>query len=262
MATQFKAERLAILDKVDETKVSSSPTRRWPQPANRAMRSSSSSRRMSTTRPARSSTGLKPGRAGTRAQSGSINRRGPSTPSCIASTATVRRSLSGLVRRRSHSAARSLGATSSTAAPFSLQQIPGHATLDMVRRYVLSRELRSGPSTACGGLARDGLVIGPKMSLFIPRPWVEALGDLADDARVTVHEMIRWAIAQLLAMVAEKKPFPITARGGRKPRFALGSPRYDRPMWSLLYLVVRALLRHLVNGSSSAASRSDAPDPR
>src|SRR5450756_277462 len=38
------------------------------------------------------------------------------------------------------------------------------------------------------------------------------------------------------------------ARGGRKPRFALGQSRYDRPMLSLLYLVVRALVRFLVGG--------------
>jgi hypothetical protein len=34
--------------------------------------------------------------------------------------------------------------------------------------------------------------------------------------------------------------------GGRKPRFVPRSPRYDRPMWSLLYLVVPALARLLV----------------
>src|SRR5674476_1642900 len=37
-------------------------------------------------------------------------------------------------------------------------------------------------------------------------------------------------------------------RGGRKPRFALGPSRYDRPMWSLLYLVARTLVRLLVGG--------------
>src|SRR5450759_4038435 len=37
-------------------------------------------------------------------------------------------------------------------------------------------------------------------------------------------------------------------RGGRKPRFALGQSRYDRPMLSLLYLVVRALVGLLVGG--------------
>ena len=41
---------------------------------------------------------------------------------------------------------------------------------------------------------------------------------------------------------------PARARGGRKPRFALGQSRYDRPMLSLLYLVVRALVGFLVGG--------------
>jgi len=44
-------------------------------------------------------------------------------------------------------------------------------------------------------------------------------------------------------------------RGGRKPRFALGPPRYDRLMWSLLYLVVRTLLRLLI--SAGRAGRVD-----
>ena len=47
-------------------------------------------------------------------------------------------------------------------------------------------------------------------------------------------------------------------RGGRKPRFALGQSRYDRPMLSLLYLVVRALVRLLV--SAGRAGRVDRVD--
>ncbi len=45
------------------------------------------------------------------------------------------------------------------------------------------------------------------------------------------------------------------ARGGRKPQFAHGQPRYDRPMLSLLYLVVRALVRLLV--SAGQPGRAD-----
>src|SRR5664279_3456285 len=37
-------------------------------------------------------------------------------------------------------------------------------------------------------------------------------------------------------------------RGDRKPRIALGQSRYDRSMWSLLYLVVRAFMRLLIRG--------------
>jgi hypothetical protein len=48
-----------------------------------------------------------------------------------------------------------------------------------------------------------------------------------------------------------------SARGGRKPRIAIGSPRYDRPMWSLLYLVVRALVRLLAEGAVKSPSPGD-----
>jgi hypothetical protein len=44
-------------------------------------------------------------------------------------------------------------------------------------------------------------------------------------------------------------------RGAQKPRFALGQSRYDRPMLSLLYLVVRALVCLLV--SAGQAGRAD-----
>src|SRR5450759_4315301 len=47
----------------------------------------------------------------------------------------------------------------------------------------------------------------------------------------------------------------LRARGGRKPRFALGQSRYDRPMLSLLYLVVRALVRLLI--SAGQPGRAD-----
>jgi hypothetical protein len=36
------------------------------------------------------------------------------------------------------------------------------------------------------------------------------------------------------------------ARGGRKPRFALGPPRYDRLMWSLVYLFMRTLVAFII----------------
>ena len=39
------------------------------------------------------------------------------------------------------------------------------------------------------------------------------------------------------------------SRGGRKLRFAIEQPRYDRPMLSLLYLILRALARLLVSGA-------------
>ena len=44
-------------------------------------------------------------------------------------------------------------------------------------------------------------------------------------------------------------------RRGRKPRFALAQSRYDSPMLSLLYLLVRAIVRFLV--SAGRAGRVD-----
>jgi putative transposase len=46
----------------------------------------------------------------------------------------------------------------------------------------------------------------------------------------------------------QPSPTAVVSRGGPKPRFALGPSRYDRPMWSLLYLVARALVGFLVGG--------------
>jgi len=83
---------------------------------------------------------------------------------------------------------------------FSLQQILGHTTLDMVRRYVyvasfeMVRRLHAAASPA------DGL-IGPRVSLFIPRAWVDVLEGLADASRVMVQDVIREAIARRLATV-------------------------------------------------------------
>ncbi len=85
---------------------------------------------------------------------------------------------------------------------FSLQQILGHTTLDMVRRYVyftsfeMVRRLHAAASPA------DGLLIGPRVSLFIPRAWVDVLEGLADASHVMVQDVIREAIAGLLATVA------------------------------------------------------------
>lgn len=35
-------------------------------------------------------------------------------------------------------------------------------------------------------------------------------------------------------------------RGGRKPRFVLRSARYDRLMWSLVYLLIRTLITRMI----------------
>jgi hypothetical protein len=45
----------------------------------------------------------------------------------------------------------------------------------------------------------DGLIIGPKVSLFIPLAWASVLQDLAEGSRVMMQDIIREAIGRLLA---------------------------------------------------------------
>jgi integrase/recombinase XerC len=82
---------------------------------------------------------------------------------------------------------------------FSLQQILGHATLDMVRRYVFLASFETVRRLHAAASPADGLVIGPKVSLFIPRAWVGDLEDLAETSRVMVQDVIREAIGRFLA---------------------------------------------------------------
>lgn len=84
---------------------------------------------------------------------------------------------------------------------FSLQQILGHTTLDMVRRYVYYASFETVRRLHAAASPADGLLIGPRVSLFIPRAWASVLEDLAEASRVMVQDVIREAIARLLAMV-------------------------------------------------------------
>jgi Phage integrase family len=84
---------------------------------------------------------------------------------------------------------------------FSLQQILGHATLDMVRRYVYFASFETVRRLHAAASAADGLLIGPRVSVFIPRPWVGVLEGFAEASRVTVQDVIRAAIARLLAII-------------------------------------------------------------
>ena len=84
---------------------------------------------------------------------------------------------------------------------FSLQQILGHTTLDMVRRYVYFASFETVRRLHAAASPPDGLLMGQKVSLFIPRAWVGVLEGLADGSRVMVQDVIREAIARLLAMV-------------------------------------------------------------
>jgi integrase/recombinase XerC len=58
---------------------------------------------------------------------------------------------------------------------FSLQQILGHTTLDMVRRYVYFVSFETVRRLHAAASPADGLLIGPKVSLFIPRAWASVL---------------------------------------------------------------------------------------
>src|SRR5450756_1736045 len=57
-----------------------------------------------------------------------------------------------------------------------------------------------------------------------------------------------YSVRSQAVSTVKKSQAMIPPRGGRKPRFALGQSRYDRPMLSLHYLVVRALVGFLVGG--------------
>jgi site-specific recombinase XerD len=85
---------------------------------------------------------------------------------------------------------------------FSLQQILGHTTLDMVRRYVNFASFETVRRLHAAASPADGLLIGPKVSLFIPRAWASVLEDLAEASRVMVQDVIREAIGRLVATVA------------------------------------------------------------
>jgi site-specific recombinase XerD len=81
---------------------------------------------------------------------------------------------------------------------FSLQRILGHTTLDMVKRYVslaafeIVRRLHAVASPA------DRLLIGPKVSVILPRVVFRRLSDLADAMTVTVEELVATTAERLV----------------------------------------------------------------
>src|SRR5665811_2189025 len=81
--------------------------------------------------------------------------------------------------------------------------------------------------------------------------WAASSGRVAKfrtTRRVSIACQVSMARIMPVPRAARSGPRGVPPRGGRKPRFALGQSRYDRPMLSLLYLVVRALARLLVGG--------------
>jgi hypothetical protein len=114
------------------------------------------------------------------------------------------------------------------------------AGIDIGKRSVTVCVITGGPRgephkevRTFGTLTRDLLALGD---------WLDAVGVEAVAMEATgsywkpIWNLLEERFELLLA----------NARGGQKRRFALGPPRYDRPMWSLLYLVVRALVRLVV----------------
>ena len=61
-----------------------------------------------------------------------------------------------------------------------------------------------------------------------------------------VAAVARWQSARDAVVAARTRR---QARGGRKPQFALGPPRNDRLMWSLVYLLLRTLVARIIGTS-------------
>ena len=79
----------------------------------------------------------------------------------------------------------------------------------MVRRYVYLASFETVRRLHAAASPADGLVIGPKVSLFIPRAWVGTLEDLAEASRVMVQDVIREAIGRLLATLAPDRELTV-----------------------------------------------------
>jgi hypothetical protein len=80
---------------------------------------------------------------------------------------------------------------------FSLQRILGHTTLDMVRRYV---NLDTGEVKRQHAQASpvDRLVVGPKVSVILPRELAARLEAIAWWRRMSVAELVRRGPEQLV----------------------------------------------------------------
>ncbi len=82
---------------------------------------------------------------------------------------------------------------------FSLQRILGHTTLDMVKRYVALAELEIIRRLHAAASPADRLLIGPKVSVILPRAVFGSLSELGDRTRLTVEQLVA-AAAERLAM--------------------------------------------------------------
>lgn len=82
---------------------------------------------------------------------------------------------------------------------FSLQRILGHTTLDMVKRYVALAELEIVRRIHAVAAPGDRLLIGPKVSVIMPRAVFLRLSEIGDRTRLTVEQLVSAAAERLAA---------------------------------------------------------------
>ena len=82
---------------------------------------------------------------------------------------------------------------------FSLQRILGHATLDMIKRYVALADLEIVCLIHAVASPADRLLIGPKVSVTLPRAVFGRLSEIGDLARLTVEQLVGAAATRLVA---------------------------------------------------------------
>ncbi len=89
---------------------------------------------------------------------------------------------------------------------FSLQRILGHTSLDMVKRYVALAQIEVVRRIHAVASPADRLLIGPKVSIILPRAVYWRLSRAADELRVTVDQLLRVAAERLAA-----RPSPLVS---------------------------------------------------
>jgi hypothetical protein len=73
----------------------------------------------------------------------------------------------------------------------------GHTTLDMVKRYVALAELETVRRLHAVASPADRLLIGPKVSVILPRAVVGRLSEIGDRTRLTVEQLVATAAERL-----------------------------------------------------------------
>jgi len=89
---------------------------------------------------------------------------------------------------------------------FSLQQILGHTTLDMVKRYVALAEVEIVRRIHAVASPADRLLIGPKVSVILPMAVFRRLSEIGDRTRVTVEQLVVAAAGRLAILPPDLPP--------------------------------------------------------